>query len=91
LQRKPKRYLIISCDRCGELTLATSTSASRTCPSCGRRQRVSARPPLASSGSPAEIRKILGEIKLRRRGLGAARHKDLRRHPSRPDDEDCRA
>jgi phage FluMu protein Com len=74
-----KRYLIIRCEKCGRLTLARSGSASRTCPSCGHRQRISTNPPIASSESPEEIRKILGALKSRGIGSGPSRHKDLRR------------
>ncbi|MEM2225949.1 MAG: hypothetical protein QW371_00235 [Candidatus Bathyarchaeia archaeon] len=69
--------MIIRCERCGKLTLANSNLASRTCPSCGHRQRVLANPPIASSESPKEIRKILGALKSA--GSWAPRHKDLRK------------
>ncbi|MEM3575385.1 MAG: DUF1922 domain-containing protein [Candidatus Bathyarchaeia archaeon] len=76
---RAKRYLIIRCERCGKLTLASSNSVSRTCPSCGHRQKVLANPPIASSESPEEIRKILGALKSKGAGSWTSRHKDLRK------------
>ncbi|TRO52699.1 DUF1922 domain-containing protein [Candidatus Bathyarchaeota archaeon] len=57
--------LIISCNRCGRLFLASSGQKTRTCPYCGLRVDLRKAKKVASAQNAFEASEMLREIKRR--------------------------
>ncbi len=64
------RILIIVCNRCGGLFLATDGQKTRTCPYCGKRVDVIKAKHVASANNAFEASKLLRQIKLRKGSSG---------------------